>query len=312
MPGNNFNPEIKFLPHAEIERKKWDACIANAVNELPYAYSWYLDAVCKHWDALIYKDYEAVFPLTRNKKGGIDYLFQPFFTQQLGVFSINRITPELIQQFLAAIPDKFKLVEINLNAENSYTGDLFSVKSKLTHHLPLNQPHEKIKEGYNDNTKRNLKKALKENLYITTDVSPSQLISLFKNNQGNKVKELKNKDYNRLKSLMETALKYKKGELLGIKTPENKLCAAGFFVRSISSIINLFPSSNEEGKKNGASFMLIDTMLNKYEQSGLIFDFEGSEISSISRFYKGFGSQKAHYWHIRRNNLPWHLKWLKK
>jgi hypothetical protein len=312
MRGNNFSSEIKFLTRAEIEPKKWDACITHAVNELPYAYSWYLDSVCKHWDALVYKDYEAVFPLPGNKKAGVEYLFQPFFTQQLGLFSVKVITPSILEQFLNAIPDKFKLVEINLNTKNLYTGSLFSIKAKLTHHLLLNRPHEKIKEGYNDNCKRNLKKAQKENLQVTNDVSPSELITLFKNNQGNKVKELKAKDYQRLKTLMETALKYKRGELLGIKTPENKLCAAGFFVRGEHSVINLFPSTTEEGKKNGASFMLIDAVLNKYEQSGLVFDFEGSEISSIARFYKSFGGQEAHYWHIRRNNLPWHLKWLKK
>jgi len=39
------------------------------------------------WDALVLNDYEAVMPLTWNKKYGIHYLFQPFFCASLGVFA---------------------------------------------------------------------------------------------------------------------------------------------------------------------------------------------------------------------------------
>ena len=60
--------QIKYLQHKEIDKAKWDACIEQAPNGLIYSYSWYLDAMSKHWDALVLKDYEAVMPLTWNKK----------------------------------------------------------------------------------------------------------------------------------------------------------------------------------------------------------------------------------------------------
>ncbi|MBK8472915.1 MAG: hypothetical protein IPL33_12555 [Sphingobacteriales bacterium] len=58
------NPAIRYVAHADIDRLRWDDAITRAANSLPYAYSWYLDIVAPHWDALVTDDYSAVMPLT--------------------------------------------------------------------------------------------------------------------------------------------------------------------------------------------------------------------------------------------------------
>ena len=42
-----------------------------------------------------------------------------------------------------------------------------------------------------------------------------------------------------------------------------------------------------------------------------IFDFEGSNIEGVARFYKGFGAVKKIYSTIKVNKLPYFIKWLK-
>ena len=64
---------INYKRHKEIDFKKWDNCIESAINRNIYATTWYLDLVCKNWDALILNDYEAVMPLPWNKKWGVKY-----------------------------------------------------------------------------------------------------------------------------------------------------------------------------------------------------------------------------------------------
>ena len=59
---------IKFVQHKNVDTDKWDECIKKSVNSLPYAFSWYLDIVVEHWDALVLNDYEAVFPLPSKQK----------------------------------------------------------------------------------------------------------------------------------------------------------------------------------------------------------------------------------------------------
>ena len=106
---------IKHVTHNELDKIKWDNCIDHANNTLIYAYSWFLDVVSPNWEALVYNDYEAVMPLTHKRKFLINYLYQPFFTQQLGVFSRFENQAELTRSFLVSIPTKFKYIDVNLN-----------------------------------------------------------------------------------------------------------------------------------------------------------------------------------------------------
>ena len=67
---------IRYLTENEIDFKKYDQCIANALNSRIYAYSWYLDIVAdKNWDVLVLNDYEAVMPMPKRKRYFINYIF---------------------------------------------------------------------------------------------------------------------------------------------------------------------------------------------------------------------------------------------
>ncbi len=77
---------IRFLSRKEIDIVKWDNCIERASNGLIYAYSYYLDAQCTNWDAIVINDYETVVPLPWRKKYGMRYVYQSAFIQRLGIF----------------------------------------------------------------------------------------------------------------------------------------------------------------------------------------------------------------------------------
>ena len=141
---------IKYLKHHQIDQKKWDVCIRKAVNGNIYACSWYLDLVHDGWEALVENDYERVMPLTAGKKFGVSYLFQPYFTQQLGVFSSSKLNPEIVQTFIQSIPAHFKFVEINLNSFNKISnGSAFLLNKNYI--LDLINPYEKILKKYATN-----------------------------------------------------------------------------------------------------------------------------------------------------------------
>ena len=63
--------QIKHIKHQNIDFEKWDKTILSSVYPLVFAQSFYLNATCPQWDALIIGDYESVFPLTYNTKFGI-------------------------------------------------------------------------------------------------------------------------------------------------------------------------------------------------------------------------------------------------
>ena len=135
--------KITYLPQANIDKQKWDQCIETAGNGLIYAWSFYLDAMSKNWDALIMNDYEAVMPLTWNKKYGIYYLYQPFFTAQLGVFG-NNLSSKIVQSFLESIPVKFKYWDFNLNEKNLFAIPGFKMYERSNYILSLEKSYEEL------------------------------------------------------------------------------------------------------------------------------------------------------------------------
>ena len=173
---------IQYLRHNQINRKKWDETIAFGGNI--YAYFWYLDYVHPGWEALVEDDYQSVMPLTGGKKFGINYLYQPYFVQQLGVFSKAPITQEKTEEFLKAIPQKYRFAEIRLN-ENNILGEGFQgVEYHRNVLLDLNQDYETIRANYHTNAKRNLAKAETNNLQLIDTVSPYHVVALFRDNRG--------------------------------------------------------------------------------------------------------------------------------
>lgn len=302
---------ISHLKRNEIDEEKWDHCVQLSASRLPYAYTWYLDSVADRWDGLVHDDYVAVFPLVWRSRFLIHYLYQPFFTQQLGSFSPKNPDEKILQSLLDAIPPRFRFIEINLNHMNPVVHDGFQVSPRINLCLDLSLSYEKLFHNYHENAKRNLHKAEKNNLRVRRDLTPEIVTEFFKANTGIKIPEVGEYDYEHLHRLMDAALKRNSGLALGVFDEKDNLYAMGFFIVTEKRIINLLPSIDDEGKEIGAGFYLVDDIVRKYAGSDKVLDFEGSMIPSIARFYKSFGAQEQTYWQLRRNNLPWVVKWIK-
>jgi hypothetical protein len=291
---------------------QWDKAIDASSNGLVYASSWYLDVVSPGWEALVEDGYDFVFPLTWRKKAGIYYLFQPFFTQQLGLFSRSKITPGKICEFISAIPHKFRLVEIQLNSENIFTETVnFTVYKRRTHHLDLSVSYENIFSNYTENLTRNLKKFKKSGLNVSDNASVSGVVDLFRKNKGKRIETLGNKEYEVFLKLFDEAKARACIDCRCVFNASQSLIAGAVFLRSLRSYIFLFSAANEEAKENGSMSALIDSFIRDHSNEIKYLDFEGSMDENLSRFYRSFGSKEVVYLQIRKNNLPPLIRWLK-
>ncbi len=298
---------IKFIAYQEIDKKKWDECIEHSFNGIIYAYAWYLDIVCKHWEALVEDDYVRVFPLTSNSKYGVSYLYQPFFTQQLGVFSKLHLSSDKVQEFLLAIPPIYQLIEINLNIHNKVEAPGFKIKKNLTHEIDLINSYVHLKKEYSSNTKRNIKKAIEANVEIRKNHNPEEIINLFRKNRGKNLETFKESDYAVLKKLIYSCV-YRDKASVYAAFENDQLCAGAFFVVSNKKVIFLFSAVNRAARNNGAMSLLIDSFINENSQRELTFDFEGSNDPDLARFYKSFGANECVYLHYQKNMLPLAVK----
>jgi len=301
---------IHYLTHNEIDKGKWDNTIDLSVNNRIYGYSWYLDIVSPGWCALMEDEYKSVMPLTGNKKYGISYLFPPYFAQQLGIFSKNKPSLEKVDSFLQAIPSQYKFIEVNLNTQNTFELQGFGIKKNANMELSLDASYESLHKEFSEDTKRNIKKSSKYNIRLQKGIQPGEIISIFRKNTGKKISNLTDKNYKVLLQLIHTCVQKGYGETWGAYS-ENTLCAGVVWLIKDGRSIFLFSATDEQAKKMGAMYFLINTFIQEHAQQKIVLDFEGSNLPGLARFYKGFGSEEYVYLQIRKNNLPKLVRWIK-
>jgi len=301
--------QIKYLQHKEIDKAKWEVCITNAPNGLIYGYSFYLDCMARHWDALVLGDYEAVMPLTWNKKYGFYYLYQPAFTASLGVFGKN-LTKEIVDDFVSMLPSKFKLVEISLNTGNIIGDSKAFSLARSNYILHLNRPYEQLYKSYRDNHKRNITKAFQLGSGVSKEIPVDEIIQLNKE-QLQHIDGTKPEDYPNFKKLYELLKGRMQAKVYVIIDPKNKVLASAVFFFSHNRAYYIMVGNHPDGKTIGASHALIDAFIKDHADQNLILDFEGSDIRNLAFFYSGFGATEEIYPALKINRLPFYVKWMK-
>jgi Acetyltransferase (GNAT) domain len=302
--------EIRYLTYQQINKTKWDACIDNAGNGLIYAYSFYLDAMAKNWDALVLGDYDAVMPLTWNRKYSIHYLYQPPFTACLGVFG-NTLSAETVNEFLKAIPAKFKYRDIYFNPGNLFQLKDFDLYQRMNYVLNLNDNYEDLYAAFRENIKRNIKKSEQFRLIINKNIAIAEVITLAREQAG-KFSSLTADDYAQFEKLFQLLYKKQKATTCGVYTKENRLIASAVFFFSHKRAYYIMVGNHPDGKTLGASHALINAFIKDNAGEDLLLDFEGSDIPSLAFFYSSFGAVEEKYSAVKLNKLPTLVKWLKK
>lgn len=300
-------PSIRYLLQKDIDRSKWDRCIDGAANGLIYGYSFYLDTLASHWDALVLGDYEAVMPLPWRKKWGLSYIYQPFLTAQSGLFG-NGLTAELIADFLAAIPGHFRLIEYPLNRGNLPAPAGFGVYMRMNYVLDLSAGYEELQKNYRDQTKRNIRKSEKYGCVLKKKVSVREVLSLAMSNASG----IDPGDVNNFEKLYYFLSDRKQAVTYGIASKNGELLASCVFFFSHARAYYILVGNHPNGRTLGASHALIDAFIRDHAGENIKLDFEGSDLRNLAFFYSSFGAHEEPYPAIKLNRLPWWARMLKK
>jgi hypothetical protein len=298
--------KLYYKQRKEIDTGKWDECINIAPNGLIYAYSFYLDNSADNWDALVLNDYEAVMPLPWRKKFGIHYIYQPFFAAQLGLFG-QTISADLLEDFLKAIPAKFKLWEFSLNHKNVLTLKDFNLLERVNYILPLSCPYEIMYSNYRENIKRNIKKSIQYGCHVKTNVDITSIIEITKQQPHTGSKN----DLQRFKTIYYSLKERSSAKAYGVFSNKDELLASCVFVFSHNRAYYILVANHPNGRTLGASHALIDAFIKDHAGQNLLLDFEGSDVRNLAFFYSSFGAKEEKYAAIKLNKLPWYVKWMK-
>ncbi len=290
---------ITIVTHNNINRDKWEACIMSAPNGRIYARYDFLNHLCKNWDALIYNDYEAVMPLTANRKYFISYLFQPFFCASLGVFGKN-IDEQLLYIFLKTIPSKYKYWDIYLNCGNVYFLPEFEFKIRHNYFLDLDKNYNELFNNFSKNHQRNIKKGSAE-LTVKKSIPIESVVNVAKK-QSKRYSNIKSHHFENFSNLFQFWLRYHKCETYGV-FDKDQLVSAAAFLFDEKRAYYLLVGNEETGRSKSASHTLINRFIEDHANTGITLDFSGSNITSIADFYKGFGGIEENYVALKCNKL---------
>ena len=283
---------IRFLHRRQIDDERWNGVIASSRFETIYPYTWYLDACADSWAGYVMNDYECVMPVAFRRKIGLKYTYQPVYCQQLGVYSEHRVDTEVLRMFLNELRRNFKMGDYALN-EGNILGDEkgFEVSDNTNYILSLAAPYAEIHGNYTENCRRNVKRAHRSDIQFTDQVSIDEVIALKKMSVRTK---LGKEHYAYVKSLFSSLATRDKIQIFGARCGDH-LVAAAIFAFSNERAIFLLSASSERGKERRAMFLVVDRFIEMYAKKLRKLDFEGSNIVSIARFFRGFGAKPEIY-----------------
>lgn len=300
---------MRFLHRGDVDEGRWDEVIAQSQAETLYPYTWYLDTVAERWSALVMDDYRFVMPVVWKQKYGLKYIYQPYYTQQLGIFSKEYVDPAVIGEMLPVLYKKFRFANFNFNAKNLVGEDKnWSLYDKTNYVLDLNSDYEKISASFSTNAKRNIKRAMANSGELEKELGCEEVIAFKRENDTIKRTE---GEYQWLQNLLQTLTNREAGTAYGIRV-DRRLIAAAFFGFSRTRGIYLVSASNDEGKEQRGMFKIVDAFIREYAGKALKLDFEGSNIPSVARFFAGFGARPEIYQGVNFDRLPVFLNKLRK
>jgi len=297
-----ITPKVRILKRNLIDDTKWNLTIRQAANSLPYAFTWYLDALCSRWVGLIVGDYDFVMPLPVGRKWGLLYVYQPLFCQQLGVF-YRRRSETIIDLMLRTAYSKFIYVNLNINYDNVIKNPMRGLTRKKNLVIKLEAAHTEVQKNYSDNTNRNIKKGQKAGLvFEQADAKAfADFTDFYVANTTVKDANFKPSHIKALTQLVQQFIIHSCGKLYLAKTAEGAICAGLILIETAQRIIHLMPASDHYARQNGGMHFLTDAVLGHYAGSGKVYDFEGSSIDSIARFYEGFGAQNEPFFVLSKS-----------
>jgi len=299
---------LQWIRNSAIDRQKWDNCITTCPWGNIYSLSIYLDTLTNNgWEALVMGDYEFIMPVPLRSKFGIMYTYRPDFCQQLGIFSIhNQLTDELSHVFYAELSKRCLHIIYPLNFQNKmHHGEGLNFKKRTNFILELSSSYENLSAGFAGDLKRNLMKSTKAGLSIKSNIEVKKVVELYKN-AWNHLYKISDQGYTYFEHLIINLAKNNLASTYGVYQ-ENRLVAACVILRFKNRIYYPFSAISSEGRKTGAAAAMLAGILKNHENSGLIFDFEGSDLENVKFFYQKFNPIDQPYYQLEKHFKPWAL-----
>lgn len=284
-----------------------------------FSRDWWLDIVCgsSKWDVVLIEENDKIRAAMPCYKPLPNVISMPPYTQTMGPWFAPeaddmKYTTRLSQrqQLCASLIDGLGNYSSFLQlCSYSFTDWLpfywtgFQQTTRYTYVLHNLSDKESLWEGMSSNIRRNITKAKeKKGIVIRKGIPWDDFLDVFKatfKRQGKAVP----KDIHILKQLVEAAIKRGLGDIWGGYDNEGRLHAAVFVVWQKSSAYYIAGGGDPTLRDSGAHSLAMWEAIQYVAEHTQTFDFEGSMIPGVERFFREFGAKQMPYFTITRGKL---------
>ena len=257
-----------------------------------YQNDWWLDATCgeKNWDAV------GTFAFPFKKKYGLKLIQLPMLTLGLGPVTPFGFEP---QSGIEQLPP-FDLFDLNFLPATNPDWKGFKQSKKHTYRIHDLSNIEKVFSNFNSSTRQQIRKAEKN---ITVSESQDvealyKMVSLTFKRQSKKIPY----SFAYVKSINEACAKRNCRKILLAKDSEGNIHSACFIAWDKNTTFYIMGGADPKYKSSASYSLLMYSAIKEASKHSKEFDFCGSSIPSIERFFKGFGSEQVTYFQMKKVN----------
>lgn len=285
-----------------------------------FLHAWWLDATCGDaWDvALVEKGGEihAVLPFLAKRSRGFKLISQPMLTPHLGPWLVD--TGAKSANDLGRQKDLMNALIDDLPAHDRYQQNWspritnwlpfrwrgFSQTTQYTYVLDLQQDHQQIWQGFRENIRREIRRAEKRHgIVVDHDASVEDFLEL---NRKTFERQGRQPPYPAalVHAINDAARERNCRRIFLARDADGRAHASAFIIWDSETAYYLMGGADPELRNSGAMSVCMWEAIRFASTVSRRFDFEGSMVESIERFFRAFGASQSAYFHVTRTPSP--------
>lgn len=273
--------------------------------------AWFLDAAVGEdgWDVVIKEQSGAIgaFPFLVTKKYGLNISKNPIYSPFLGPWIklpakgkySNKLSKEtkLLEELIATLPG-FSLFRQKLDKSLTnlvaFIWEGYTVQLRYTFVIESDD----YEQAFADfgSQKSIIRKAGKE--LEVRDLSLDEFIRFYQNVPEDKL--VQGFSLETFERICKAFLAHGTGRTMGAINPDGEILTAVFLVWDHDTVYYLFSVNNPKVNNQGGNALLLSEAIRYTIEIGKAFDFEGSIIPPIHKFFRSFGGKLRPFYQVEK------------
>lgn len=297
---------LRYLEDQELPL--WDALVAESPQGCVFCYSWWLKTVAEDVRVLgCFKKSRLIagMPIYIKRRGLFRIVTMPKLTQTWGVVlapvkckRAKALSHEMrvLEAFAARVsefPVFLQSFSPNLPNWLAFFWKGFQQTSRMTYVLDNLSDLEEIWRGFKENIRTDIRKAERLGIRVLS-AEPDHALPVFEATFSRQRMAMSySGDY--LRKLYDAASAHNAGQIFVAQDLSGSICAGAFMVWDAKRAYYLAGGGDPALRNSGATSFLLWHLIKEAAQRSMVFDFEGSMIPSIERFFRAFGGKQVYY-----------------